>query len=154
HMLLSLLNGPIKTGCEPTAVESYLRIMLKNQDIFAGFPTDEIHMWIAKTARTICLPAARRLFWPGDGAEISVEMEVADENGEISRVDRVIKSDAGILIGEFKTSSGSKRTDLEQIKRYIRLFGDIYPDNNITGLLIYIDLEEVDEVAAATTRRH
>ncbi|UKL14621.1 UvrD-helicase domain-containing protein [Dissulfurimicrobium hydrothermale] len=154
HRLLSLLNGPIKTGCEPTAVESYLRIMLKNQDIFAGFPTDEIHMWIAKTARTICLPAARRLFWPGDGAEISVEMEVADENGEISRVDRVIKSDAGILIGEFKTSSGSKRTDLEQIKRYIRLFGDIYPDNNITGLLIYIDLEEVDEVAAATTRRH
>jgi ATP-dependent exoDNAse (exonuclease V) beta subunit len=148
HRLLSFIDRPLNIYCEASELETYLReILEKNLAVYPELAMDQSSdIDLAVIARTICSPLAKPLFWPEADADIFVEMEMADETGGISRVDRLVKTDSSILIGEFKTAGVRHEADIEQIKRYIRLFSRAYSDHAVKGLLIYLELGEVIEI--------
>ncbi|MGQ9500242.1 MAG: UvrD-helicase domain-containing protein [Dissulfurimicrobium sp.] len=148
HRLLSLIDRPLNIYCETDELEAYLReISEKNLAIYPELAiVQSSDIDLARIARTICSPLAKSLFWTKADADIFIEMDIADETGEISRVDRVVKMDSSILIGEFKTAGVRHEADIEQLKRYIRLFSEVYSDHAVKGLLIYLELGEVIEI--------
>jgi len=89
-------------------------------------------------------PAVQPLFFGPPSMRVWNEREIASEEGELYRVDRlVLRPDDGLYVGEYKTGKGPRQEDLKQTRKYIDLLAEMYPKGPITGLLIYIDQNEV-----------
>lgn len=148
HRLLSFIDKPLKIDCKPGDLEAYLKDILdKNAAIYPELTQGQSsYIDLSRIAKTLCSSLARPLFWVETNTDIFVEMEIADETGEVSRVDRLVRTDSTILIGEFKTAGIKHDADIEQIKRYTRLFSEISPNRDIKGLLIYLELGEIIEI--------
>lgn len=73
------------------------------------------------------------------------ELEVVDGDGELHRLDKVIVGEEGVEVLEYKTGDpeGSHR---EQLKNYLKLFKEIFPQKAIKGFLLYVDHGFVEEV--------
>jgi len=142
HRLLARLDGPLDCRCNPEEVHALLqKIFLsisKNPDIDTGKETD-----IRTMARTICHPVARPLFWTGAGDETWVEKEVADSSGELFRLDRLVKGQNTLWVGEYKTGSRARAEDRRQVSRYLNLLSQLYPDHETKGVILYLDQESV-----------
>ena len=85
----------------------------------------------------------------GEGWEhIGVEQEYCDGAGQLFRMDRVVvgKDEAVVLDYKTGTEKGDQEKHVRQMKNYIKILADIYPDKAIKGLLVYMDREEVTEV--------
>lgn len=77
--------------------------------------------------------------WLKDGI---FEQSLVDENGEESRADLIVPEDDGYLVIDFKTGGEYARHE-EQIKKYIKLLKSVYPEKNIRGKLVYVDLKKI-----------
>ncbi|MDE6395695.1 MAG: UvrD-helicase domain-containing protein [Muribaculaceae bacterium] len=88
--------------------------------------------------------------WFGDSPSVSeVRTEVSIfvpnpldvlDNGDISRIDRLVfHRDGSIEVVDYKFTTGRKKGDRDQVKRYIGLMRQIYPDRKISGSLWYVD---------------
>jgi hypothetical protein len=68
-----------------------------------------------------------------------VEKEVADRSGEIFRPDRLVKGQDTVWIGEYKTGSRTRAGDRRQVSQYLDLLSQLYPECEITGVILYLD---------------
>jgi len=70
------------------------------------------------------------------------EFELVDLEGRLYRVDRLFVDQQEVWAIEFKV--GEKRLEhLEQVKEYMRLLRDIFPDKHIRGALLYVESGEL-----------
>ncbi len=70
------------------------------------------------------------------------ELELVNQEGRLHRVDRLFVDQQEVWVIEFKV--GEKRPEhLEQVKEYIRLLRDIFPDKHIRGALLYVESGEL-----------
>lgn len=81
----------------------------------------------------------RRWFVLPEEIKVYCEKEIIDAQGLRYRVDRVLVSPEEIIVIEFKSGEARSEEHQEQIKNYIKLLEEIYPDRKIEGYLIYID---------------
>ncbi|MBI1821391.1 MAG: UvrD-helicase domain-containing protein [Nitrospirae bacterium] len=82
------------------------------------------------------------------GREIRKEQEYSDGTGKLFRMDRVVIDPENLTVIDYKT--GKDRGTLEkyqaQLRNYMKILGEIYHDKIITGLIAFVDLNEVEKV--------
>ncbi|MHB8483228.1 MAG: UvrD-helicase domain-containing protein [Nitrospiria bacterium] len=87
-------------------------------------------------------------FTMAPGRKIRKEQEYSDGAGKLVRMDRVVIDPENLTVIDYKT--GKTRGVLEkyeaQLKNYMTILGDIYRDKVITGLIAFVDLNEVKKV--------
>jgi ATP-dependent exoDNAse (exonuclease V) beta subunit len=138
HRLLARLDGPLDCRFNPKEVYALLhKVFLPvSKSLYIDIDKD---IDLEAIARTICHPIARPLFWTDKGDQIWVEKEVADRSGEIFRPDRLVKGQDTVWIGEYKTGSRTRAGDRRQVSQYLDLLSQLYPECEITGVILYLD---------------
>ncbi len=92
-------------------------------------------------------PAVAPIFFPGEGAEVRSEIEVADRNGRRWRIDRLIVLPDAVRIVDWKSSAAEREGHAAQMRAYAALVREIYPGRAVRASLVYLDSGEVEEVA-------
>lgn len=101
----------------------------------------------AETVRgLLSVPAAAPIFFPGEGAEVRSESEVADRNGRRWRIDRLIVLPDAVRIVDWKSSAADREGHAAQMRGYAALVREIYPGRAVRASLVYLDSGEVEEV--------
>lgn len=82
------------------------------------------------------------------GREIRKEQEYSDGFGNLFRMDRVVIDPEQLTVIDYKT--GMNKDALEkykvQLKNYMKILGDFYQSKLVTGLIAFVDLNEVEKV--------
>jgi len=94
------------------------------------------------------LPDAFRPFFDlPAGARAETEKEIADDQGQTFRIDRLIhRPDGSLDVVDFKTGGGFPESDRKQVRAYGDLLGRIIPGRAIRCFLLYWDRGQVEEV--------
>ena len=79
------------------------------------------------------------------GRVIRKEQDFSDPRGNIFRMDKVIFEEDQITVIDYKTGTDkeAEKEYISQIKNYIRILKEIYPDKNVEGIIAYVDLKEI-----------
>jgi ATP-dependent exoDNAse (exonuclease V) beta subunit len=87
----------------------------------------------------------RPYFSPQSGRVIRREQDYSDSEGNLLRMDRVIIDEDRIMVIDYKTGSEKKEEERHclQLKNYLRILRDLYPDKVVKGMIAYVDLKEV-----------
>ncbi len=82
------------------------------------------------------------------GRLIKTEQEFSDPRGNLFRMDRVIFDEDQVSVIDYKTGADKKaeKEYLSQLKNYIRILKEIYPDKKVEGIIAYVDLKEIKKV--------
>ncbi len=90
----------------------------------------------------------KELFQPRPDREIRNEQEVSDGLGRLFRLDRLVLDDHQITVIDYKTGgdTAGRKEDEAQIRNYMRLLREIYPERAVEGRLVYVDLKTVRRV--------
>lgn len=83
------------------------------------------------------------------GREIRREQEFSDGEGRLFRMDRLVIDPGKVAVIDYKTGK-ERRAEREyeaQMKNYMKILREIYPDRRVEGLVAYIDLREVRRIA-------
>ncbi|MEK6656024.1 MAG: UvrD-helicase domain-containing protein [Nitrospirota bacterium] len=80
---------------------------------------------------------------------IKKEQEFSDEKGSLFRMDRVVIDRDKAAVIDYKTGMDKESEEkyISQIKSYIRILKEVYPDKNIEGIIVYVDMKEVRRVS-------
>ncbi len=79
-------------------------------------------------------------------AKIFTEKEITDKKGNLKRVDRLMITPKKIILIDFKSGENFSPEHLTQIKEYVDILKEIYPQQKITPYLIYLETATVKEV--------
>jgi ATP-dependent helicase/nuclease subunit A len=93
-------------------------------------------------------PEIRPYFVAGPGRSVLVEQEFVDRTGRLFRMDRVVVDRDIITVVDFKTG-GQDESYAEQIKTYMSILRQVYPDRPVRGVLTYVDHLAVQEIGDA-----
>jgi len=82
------------------------------------------------------------------GRVIKREQEFSDPRGNLFRMDRVVFEENRVSVIDYKTGTDREAVKeyISQLKNYIRILKEIYPDRNIEGVIAYVDLKEISRV--------
>lgn len=92
------------------------------------FNNKDVRRWFVLTDKT-----------SPDKVEVYCEKEIVDAYGLIHRPDRMLVFPDMVIIIEFKTGEVYNEAHQQQIREYLSLAADIYPDKNLEGYLVYVD---------------
>ncbi len=81
--------------------------------------------------------------------EIKKEQEFSDEKGSLFRMDRIVIDKGKAVVIDYKTGMDKEAEEkyISQIKTYLKILGGIYPDKDIEGIIVYVDLKEARRVS-------
>ncbi len=85
-------------------------------------------------------------YFEAEDGEIYLEKEIVDLNGNTKRIDRLIIKPKEILIIDYKSAKDNTNLYYGQIREYMEIIKEIYPDFIIRGVLIYFDDLSREEV--------
>jgi ATP-dependent exoDNAse (exonuclease V) beta subunit len=79
---------------------------------------------------------------------VKKEQDFSDLRGNLFRMDRVIFEKDRIVVIDYKTGTDreAEKGYISQIKNYMRILKEIYPDRNIEGIIAYADLKTITRV--------
>ena len=79
------------------------------------------------------------------GRVIRKEQDFSDPRGNLFRMDRVIFEEDQVSVIDYKTGTDkeAEKEYISQLKNYIRILKEIYPDKNVEGVIAYVDLKEI-----------
>ena len=79
---------------------------------------------------------------------VKKEQDFSDLRGNLFRMDRVIFEEDRIFVIDYKTGTDreAEKEYVSQIKNYMRILKEIYPDRNIEGIIAYVDLKAITRV--------
>jgi len=95
-------------------------------------------------------PRFSEYFRPAEGRQVILEMPLVNKKGELFRADRVIIDQNLITVIDFKTGEAEKDDFRplyrQQIKNYLDILREIYPNKKIRGVIIYLDEKSGERV--------
>jgi ATP-dependent exoDNAse (exonuclease V) beta subunit len=79
------------------------------------------------------------------GRVIKREQEFSDSRGNLFRMDRVVFEENRVSVIDYKTGTDreAEKEYISQLKNYLWILKEIYPDRNIEGVIAYVDLKEI-----------
>jgi ATP-dependent helicase/nuclease subunit A len=79
---------------------------------------------------------------------IKKEQGFSDPRGNLFRMDRVIFEEDRVSVIDYKTGTDKKfeKEYISQMKNYLRILREIYPDKKVEGVIAYVDLKEITKV--------
>ena len=90
----------------------------------------------------------RDCFKAAPGREIRREQEYSDGSGNLFRMDRVVIDSGNLTVIDYKTGRNKGALDKyqAQLRNYMSILGEVHQDQVITGLIAFVDLNEVETV--------
>lgn len=89
----------------------------------------------------------REHFSRKEGRTILCEQEISSGIGALCRADRIVIDVAQVTVIDFKTGGDESELEyIEQVRNYMALLNDIYPDKSVKGTIAYIDLLKMRNV--------
>ena len=85
-------------------------------------------------------------FKAAKGRDIRREQEYVDGAGNLFRMDRVVIDPTQVTVIDYKTGSRKGENHQTQLQNYMGILRDVYPNRVITGLIVYVDLNETEQV--------
>ena len=124
--------------------ESELERIIKrvNDEWKADYPVGEMKKNLMQFME---LEEIRPYFIDKPGRTIKREQDFSDPGGSLFRMDRVVMDIDQIVVIDYKTGT-EKRAEKEymsQLRSYIRILKEIYPDKTVEGMIAYVDLGEM-----------
>ena len=124
--------------------ESELERIIKrvNDELKADYPVGEMKKNLMQFME---LEKIRPYFIDKPGRTIKREQDFSDPGGSLFRMDRVVIDKDQIVVIDYKTGT-EKRAEKEymsQLRSYIRILKEIYPDKTVEGMIAYVDLGEM-----------
>jgi len=124
--------------------ESELERIIKrvNDGLKADYPVGEMKKNLMQFME---LEEIRPYFIDKPGRTIKREQDFSDPGGSLFRMDRVVMDKDQIVVIDYKTGT-EKRAEKEyisQLRSYIRILKEIYPDKIVEGMIAYVDLGEM-----------
>jgi ATP-dependent exoDNAse (exonuclease V) beta subunit len=82
------------------------------------------------------------------GRVIKREQDFSDLRGNLFRMDRVIVEEDRVFVVDYKTGTGkeAEKEYISQLRNYMRILKEIYPDKRVEGVIAYVDLKEISRV--------
>lgn len=128
--------------------ELILREIIKkaNQEFMPGYPDEDVYGLLSNF---LSAPELRDLFSARTGRIVQRETEIADSRGNLFRLDRLVIDPESVLVIDFKTGRDREKeyAYLRQVRDYMEILGNIYPDRKISGLIAYVELMQVRTVS-------
>lgn len=103
------------------------------------FPFDNIEFVREKLYRLFSSKEILSLFMH-DGTVYN-EKEIVNVDGEVFRIDKLVVYDSEVVIVDFKSTSYDENDNKKQVKGYVSLISEIYPDKKILAYIV--DIEKV-----------
>jgi len=76
------------------------------------------------------------------------EQELTNRDGALYRADRIVVDAKAVTVVDFKTGGDESENDyVVQVKNYMEMLKEIYPDKEVLGRLAYVDLKKVRSVS-------
>jgi ATP-dependent helicase/nuclease subunit A len=93
----------------------------------------------------LSFPEVQPLFSQSDGRKVFIEQEIMGADGRLHRLDRLLVDTDTMTVIDFKT--GDERESYQtQVKAYMEIVGQLYPDKKVRGVLAYVDRKTVQQV--------
>lgn len=82
---------------------------------------------------------------------IKNEMEIVSRSGSLYRLDRLVCDRDEATVIEYKTGTDEDSHDehVKQVRNYMNILGDIYPDKRLRGIIVYIGREDIKIMSEA-----
>lgn len=104
----------------------------------------------AAAERLFSTPPLSALFSPAEGRRVLNEFTVCDAAGRALRMDRVVLDPGAATVIDYKTGGSpgeDKFAAARQVREYMRILHELYPERTVRGLLVWIDRGDVEDVA-------
>jgi ATP-dependent exoDNAse (exonuclease V) beta subunit len=73
------------------------------------------------------------------------EQEIVDASGRLHRVDRLVVDQGAVTVLDYKTGEEQEEHH-EQVRQYMQIVRELYPEQTVQGVLLYLDRKIVREV--------
>jgi ATP-dependent helicase/nuclease subunit A len=107
-----------------------------------GFDDDDYRRVLPVAERLLAAPGLQRFFDPAQYRNAWNEVELADDDGELKRIDRLVELDSAFWVLDYK-SSGSDTARLDeyrqQVAAYCQAIAGVFPGREVRGALIFSD---------------
>jgi ATP-dependent exoDNAse (exonuclease V) beta subunit len=116
-----------------------------NREMPAPLPLDEVKALVHE-----CLNdrAMRDWFVRKEERIILREQDLTNRDGALFRADRIVVDAKAVAVIDFKTGEDESENDyVVQVKNYMEMLKEIYPEKVIRGCLAYVDLKKVRSVS-------
>lgn len=82
------------------------------------------------------------------GRTVRIEQEIADSEGRLFRVDRLVEDPGSITVIEYKTGSDGENEErhVSQMRNYLRIIAELYGDRAVKGVIGYVDLKVIRHI--------
>jgi len=131
------------------ALEQKITTALERYQQLSGTINDTTVNEVIETLTTFLNTAeVKKYFDLTDGRIVRNEFEITDASGRLFRVDRLVLDRDAVTAIDFKTGDDRKQaSDHEnQIRNYMNMLGDIYPDKSVRGMIAYIDKNRIQVI--------
>ncbi|MCK4994334.1 MAG: UvrD-helicase domain-containing protein [Candidatus Omnitrophica bacterium] len=140
HVILGQVNN--LNDQKPSECLKIIRAVMNNR--YPGVEGAE--GYIAKVEEIISSKNTKRFFFCDSKAKIYKEKEFVDKYGRTFRIDRLVIRDNEALVLDFKSSQEGKEDHVKQVREYMHIVQDVYPEKNVQGYLLYMDQVKVVEI--------
>jgi ATP-dependent exoDNAse (exonuclease V) beta subunit len=129
-------------------IESHLEEVINrvNDELKTDYPAEAVKK---KLLEFLGHEEIRPCFQTMPGRVIKREQDFSDGEGNLFRMDRVIFEEDRVSVIDYKTGTDKEgeREYISQLKNYIRILKEVYPDKDVEGVILYVDLKEVTKVS-------
>ena len=139
HRVLSFVEGVTTPADVEAELEGIIRRV--NEEKGSDYSESEVSDLIASILNN---NEIRDYFKTAPGREIKREQEYVDGAGNLFRMDRVVIDLESVMVIDYKTGSSKAEKYQAQLRNYMRILREIYPNRVVTGLIAYVDLNEVE----------
>jgi ATP-dependent exoDNAse (exonuclease V) beta subunit len=128
-------------------IESELELIIKrvNDELRTDYPMETIKINLLEFLNH---EEIKPYFQATPGRVIRKEQDFSDPRGNLFRMDKVIFEEDRISVIDYKTGTDkeAEKEYISQLKNYVRILREIYPDKNVEGVIAYVDLKEIRKV--------
>ncbi len=95
----------------------------------------------------LSIDEVKKYFEDAAGKQALREQDFVSASGQLFRMDRVLIDPNNAAVVDFKTGSDEMDDKYqEQVRNYMKILREIYPDKTISGALLYVDMRKAVEV--------
>jgi ATP-dependent exoDNAse (exonuclease V) beta subunit len=141
HRVLYFIDG-LDENIEPELERIIKRV---NDELKTNYPVETMKR---KLLEFLNHEEIKPYFQAMPGRAIRKEQDFSDPRGNLFRMDRVTFEEDQVSVIDYKTGTDkeAEKEYISQLKNYIRILKEIYPDKNVEGVIAYVDLKEIRKV--------
>jgi ATP-dependent exoDNAse (exonuclease V) beta subunit len=132
HYILSFI-GNLEKQDEGPALERAL------QAARAQFPWISDFSEYATMVRNLLDKDKLRVFFAAKDTEVFTEYEIVNRSGDTKRIDRLLIGRNTAVVIDYKSDKDDSGRQKEQLREYMQLIQEIYPQLAVKGMIIYLD---------------